>query len=115
MGYGYCRFGCGKGTNIDYDILLSDMNIRLFVCGMWEHYAKDHNVSPPVEARDAVMRANPTKATIDKLMYMGECPKRLEIYFVEKSDGSYNHKIGDSPDTKFIDKLKKIIYSALGE
>ncbi len=109
MGFGYCRFeDCEEGTNIDYQIMLGDLGVELLVCGLWEHYASEHNVLPPERVREAVMAADPELATSHTLAYFGETQK-YDVYFVEEEGDGYNHEIGDAPDTKFIDKLKEII------
>lgn len=116
MGYGFCRFEeCQKlpikekGTNTDYNILLPDQNLELRICGLWEHYAIKHNLLPPRRARDAVMAADPDKATTNIIRWRGQRPEILSLYFVEKTKEGYNHKIGNVPDIEFINKLNKII------
>lgn len=120
MGLGFCRFDeCQKlpikekSTNLDYNIILPDQNLELCICGLWEHYATQHNVLPPRRARDAVMAADPSKATTNVIRWRGQRLEILSLYFVEKTNEGYNHKIGDSLDTEFITKLKQIIGNGL--
>lgn len=120
MGYGFCRFGqCLRlsfekrpKTSLDYKILLPDQNLELYICGLWEHYASQHNILPPQRAREAVMASDPNKATTKIIRWRGESLERITMYFVEKTYDGYNHEIGDSPDKEFIIKLKEIIYNA---
>lgn len=112
MGYGYCRFGDGKGTNIDYYVILEDMQADLLVCGLWKHYAEDHNCLPHDEVRDIVMNADPRYAKGKKtILYRGKQLKRYDVLFVEKDilTGDVDHKIGKNPDTAFVDKLEQLI------
>lgn len=108
MGFGYCRFeGCEEGTNIDYNLSLQDQDVELLICGLWEHYATEHNVLPPERVREVVMSADPELATSHMVAPLAG--ERFEIYFVEREGEGFNHKIGEEPDTEFIDKLKEII------
>ena len=112
MGYGYCRFGCGYKTNEDYLVQMKEPDIILLVCGMWRHYAEYHKVQPRKEIRELVMGKD---VDISKL------PRRetgdmnaIPILFVEKRKGlfkkdTYTHKIGESADTEFIEKLQNLI------
>ena len=117
MGMGRCRFDkCNTGTNKDYSVFLPDQNTELYVCGLWEHYATQHNVLPSQRAREVIMAADPTQATKEVIRWRGmQKPEQMSLYFVERTNPlseSYDHQIGDSPDRHFIDKLKTIIEKA---
>lgn len=108
---GFCRFeGCQAATNLDYSVFLPDQNLELYICGLWGHYAKEHNVLPPARVREAVLAANPNLAKSESIAWRGEPgPERLSIYFVETQGDAFNHQIGDSPDIGFINKLEQIL------
>ncbi|MBN2142351.1 hypothetical protein JW711_03385 [Candidatus Woesearchaeota archaeon] len=115
---GCCRFGCKDdndspiGTNIDYKVSLPDQDLTLRVCGLWEHYAREHNVLVSENIRNAILVADPNRCSVSVLMFRsyGEA---VPIYFVNKSGvfgkGGYDHEIGDKPDLELIAKLSKII------
>lgn len=103
MGFGYCRFGCGEKTNIDYMVMVG--NVGLQVCGMWRHYAEKHNVLPKKEIRDFIF---------GKLADVSNLPKMLPlnypaVYYVGKKDSEYDHEIGSSADMEFIEKFQRIV------
>ena len=117
MGIGRCRFDeCKAGTNTDYSVFLQDQNAELYICGLWEHYATQHNVLPSQRAREVVMLADPTKATKEITRWRGmQGPERMSLYFVERTNplsDTYNHQIGEFPDNEFVDKLRIIIERA---
>lgn len=110
MGFGHCRFGDGKVTNTDYYVVLEDMQAELLVCGLWRHYAEDHNCLPPDNVRNIVMNADSRYAKSQKIRYYNKKQlKRYQVLFVEKKNGGFDHKIGKKPDTAFIDKLEDLI------
>ncbi|MEM7822618.1 MAG: hypothetical protein QW703_00010 [Candidatus Aenigmatarchaeota archaeon] len=127
MGIGQCRFGCKDGTNVDYGIIpkLEEYKdiFAIAVCGLWKHYATEHNMLPHEKVREIIMKTDPKKAVVKTIYYRGEIsgyhdemsseggPGRILLaYFVEKlPDGRWNHEIGECPDSEFIEKLKGII------
>lgn len=114
MGYGYCRFECGHGTNIDYMVQLKELDIILQICGMWRHYAECHNVQPKKEVRRLIMGEADIDVSKLPKMEMGGI-YTVPVLFVEKVKGGvfrkekYTHEIGNSPNTEFIDKLQNLI------
>ena len=117
MGIGRCRFDeCSAGTNRDYDIFLPDQNAALYICGLWEHYAIQHNVLPSQRAKEIVMAADPSKTAKEIDRWRGtQKPERISLYYVERTgplSDVYNHQIRDSPDRPFVDKLKTLIERA---
>lgn len=86
MGSGECRFPeCQKlpysdrpRTNRDYHISLLDQGLKLTVCGLWEHYALEHNVLPPDQARQAVI-ATGVKQVTGKTQTWGGLEKKTRI------------------------------------
>jgi len=114
MGYGYCRFGCGHGTNVDYAVRMKEPDIVLQVCGMWRHYAEYHNVQPGKEIRNLVMGEPDVDVSKLPRMKIGRT-YRVPVLFVEKVKGGlfrkdkYTHEVGKSPDAEFIEKLQSLI------
>jgi hypothetical protein len=105
MGYGYCRFGCGEKTNEDYSIFLEEPNVMLLVCGMWRHYAEVHYVQPKKEIRDLVLGKPVSLKNLPKVEPLNSVP----VLFVEKKPFGYDHKVGNSPDREFIDRMQELI------
>ena len=127
MGYGDCRFkpenGCKRQGSSHYLITFKDKNIVLNVPSMWKHYMKDHLVQPTLEEFGYVMNANLEKVETFHASTIGESEFKLSIgieklgvleipiLYVERlaSESGYTHKIGDSPNAKFISKLEDMI------
>lgn len=119
MGWGECRFpecqdlpiSDRPKTSVDHYVTMPEQGLKLVVCGLWEHYATEHNVLPPTRAREAVMAADAGMVTSKTTVWREPVPEleMLSIYFVEREEGGYNHRIGASPDRPFIDKLRQLI------
>ena len=114
MGFALCRFseetGCGETGSRHYIVHLPDINTKINVPEMWKHYMLEHLIQPNKEEREAIMNANPQKAS-GKLIRMrsAEKPKEVNVMYVEKTDDGYSHEIGMVPDYEFIRKLESIL------
>lgn len=89
---------------------MPDMGIYMMVPEMWEHYATNHLVLPTDQERELVMAADPDTAIGNmKNQFFSRERAGVPVLYVERIDGEYSHKIGNKPDTEFINKLERLV------
>ncbi len=112
MGWGECRFkeetDCRERGSIDYRVTLPDIRVRIDVPVMWKHYMLQHFVQPTEREREIIMSADPSQAS-GRERLTRSLMEEVRILYVEKTSRGYTHEVGTEPDTKFIEKLERIL------